>query len=183
MKKICLFTMILGLAILIIHCGGSKETSRIPEEYYESIAAEPESEPETEPPPVIDITPAETVTAREEPATQAVIIFRDVHFDFDKYDLTENARQILAGHARILKDNPGVKILVEGHCDERGTTEYNLTLGERRAAAVREYLVNYGIDPSRVSTISYGEERPLDPRHDEGAWGKNRRSAFIIMSR
>jgi peptidoglycan-associated lipoprotein len=175
--------MVLGLAIFIIYCGGSKETSRIPEEYYESIAAEPESEPEAEPPPVIDITPAETVTAREEPATQAVIVFRDVHFDFDKYDLTENARQILAGHARILKDNALVKILIEGHCDERGTIEYNLTLGDRRAAAVRDYLVNYGIDPSRISTISYGEERPLDPRHDEEAWGKNRRSAFIIMSR
>lgn len=181
MKKICLFTMVLGLAIFIIYCGGSKETSRVPEEYYESIAAEPESE--TEPPPVIDITPAETVTAREEPATQAVIVFRDVHFDFDKYDLTENARQILAGHARILKDNARVKILIEGHCDERGTIEYNLTLGDRRAVAVRDYLVNYGIDSGRISTISYGEERPLDPRHDEEAWDKNRRSAFIIMSR
>ena len=181
MKKICLFTMVLGLAILIIHCGGSKETSRVPEEYYESIAAEPESE--AEPPPVIDITPAESVTAREEPATQTVIVFRDVHFGYDKYDLTENARQILAGHARILKDNHRVKILIEGHCDERGTIEYNLTLGDRRAAAVRDYLVNYGIDPGRISTISYGEERPLDPRHDEEAWGKNRRSAFVIISR
>ena len=183
MKKIWLFTMVLGLAIFVVHCGGSKETSRVPEEYYESIVTEPESEFEAVPPPVIDITPAETVTAREEPATQAVIVFRDVHFDFDKYDLTENARQILAGHARILKDNLNVKILVEGHCDDRGTIEYNLTLGERRADAVRKYLESYGIDPSRVSTISYGEERPLDPRHDEEAWGKNRRSAFIIMSR
>ena len=80
----------------------------------------------------------------------------------------------------MLKENPDIKLTIEGHCDERGTIEYNLALGERRANAVKNYLINYGINPKRLSTISYGKERPLDPRSNEEAWAKNRRAAFVI---
>ncbi|MDH3258580.1 MAG: OmpA family protein, partial [Deltaproteobacteria bacterium] len=76
---------------------------------------------------------------------------------------------------------PGVKVLIEGHCDERGTNEYNFALGERRAEAAKQYLINLAVESSRISTISYGEERPLDPGHTEGNWGQNRRAQFVIL--
>ena len=103
---------------------------------------------------------------------------QDIYFAFDKSNLTPESRLSLEHNAEILKDNPKIRVLVEGHCDERGTIEYNLALGERRALAARNYLINLGIDPSRIATISYGEERPSDPRHNEEAWAKNRRDEF-----
>ncbi|MDW7680517.1 MAG: peptidoglycan-associated lipoprotein Pal [bacterium] len=106
--------------------------------------------------------------------------FIDINFDFDKYELRLDAREILARHARILKEQTKIHLLIEGHCDEWGTVEYNLALGERRANAVRNYLINYGIDPLRISTISYGKEKPLDPRRTAEAWAKNRRATFVI---
>jgi peptidoglycan-associated lipoprotein len=112
--------------------------------------------------------------------TPVKLSLRDVNFDFDKSDLRSDAREILAEHARKLQQNPKVKVMIEGHCDERGTIEYNLALGERRAFAVKMYLVNYGIDAARLSTISYGKERPLDNRSNEQAWAKNRRAAFVV---
>ena len=86
----------------------------------------------------------------------------------------------LAENAAVLMDNPSVKIRIEGHCDSRGTEDYNLALGEKRALAARDYLVNFGIAQSRISVISYGEERPLDPAETEKAWAKNRRAEFDI---
>lgn len=102
-----------------------------------------------------------------------------VHFDFDRYELTEEARMILAGNASYLKANPTTKIRIEGHCDERGSDEYNLALGERRAMAAKRYLQSLGVDTSRLTIISYGEERPLDKRSNEAAWIKNRRAEFM----
>jgi len=127
----------------------------------------------------------ETLTAEERKRREAEAAFtnEDIHFDFDKYDLTPTAREILARKAYFLKQYPTVKILIEGHCDERGTAEYNLALGERRANAAKQYLVQLGISEDRISTISYGKERPLDPRHNEEAWAKNRRAHFVIVSR
>jgi peptidoglycan-associated lipoprotein len=107
---------------------------------------------------------------------------RDIYFDFDKYDLKPEARAILVEKAEFLKKYPTVRILIEGHCDERGTNEYNLALGERRANSVKQYLIHLGISPDRLSTISYGEERPVDPRHNEEAWAKNRRAHLVIIS-
>jgi peptidoglycan-associated lipoprotein len=109
------------------------------------------------------------------------ISFRDINFDFDKYELSSEAREILANHARLLKENPQVRLKIEGHCDERGTIEYNLALGERRANVVKNYLVNYGVDSYRLSTISYGKERPLDLRSTPDAWAMNRRAAFVVL--
>lgn len=108
---------------------------------------------------------------------------KTVHFAYDSYKLTGESRNILKNSAKWMKDNPSATIQVEGHCDERGTTEYNLALGERRANAAKDYLVKLGVDAARVSIISYGEERPVDPGHDEGAWAKNRRDEFVILSK
>jgi len=110
-------------------------------------------------------------------------LLKDIHFGFDRYDLTPKAREILAQNAELLLKNPRVKIQVEGHCDERGTVEYNLALGERRANSTRQYLISLGVPADSMSSISYGEEMPLDPRHNEDAWGKNRRAHFIVLSR
>lgn len=109
--------------------------------------------------------------------------FRDVNFDFDKFNLREDAREILKKHAEWLNKNKDVMIAVEGHCDERGTTEYNLALGERRAQAAAKFLVDMGIDAGRIKTISYGEELPLDTGHNEEAWAKNRRAQFVVSGK
>jgi peptidoglycan-associated lipoprotein len=101
-----------------------------------------------------------------------------IHFEFDRSRITEEARMVLQENAEIIKQNPGALIQIEGHCDERGTNEYNLALGLRRARSTRDYLISLGVDPSRLVTISYGEEQPLDPGHNEVAWSRNRRAQF-----
>lgn len=106
-----------------------------------------------------------------------------VHFAFDSYAITGESRAALKANAQWLKDNPNATVQIEGHCDERGTSEYNLALGERRAAAAKNYLVKLGVKKARLSTISYGSERPVDPGHDEAAWAKNRRAAFVVLSK
>ena len=104
-----------------------------------------------------------------------------VFFDFDSSVLTPQARQILDGQAAWLGRYPNVRLMIEGHCDERGTREYNLALGERRAAAAANYLVALGVDQSRVSTISYGKERPYALGHDEESWAQNRRAVSVVQ--
>lgn len=107
----------------------------------------------------------------------------DVFFDTDRFDLTPEARDTLASNAAWLQSHPTISILVEGHCDERNTREYNLALGERRASAVRDYLVFLGIAPERIRIISYGEERPFALGSTESAWRLNRRAHFVIVAR
>ena len=103
-----------------------------------------------------------------------------VYFDFDKSDLTDETRRVLRQNADWLKANGEYAVVIEGHCDERGTIEYNLALGQRRAQAVQDYLVNLGISAERMRNKSFGEEQPADPGHDEAAWSRNRRAAFVI---
>jgi len=105
-----------------------------------------------------------------------------VHFDFDSSVVKSGEKSKVARVADYLKGSAADAVRVEGHCDERGTEEYNRSLGERRALALREELVRLGIDPTRVDTISYGEDRPADPGHSEAAWRKNRRGEFILLS-
>jgi peptidoglycan-associated lipoprotein len=105
-----------------------------------------------------------------------------IRFDYDSSNLNEDARAILKNNAEFLKGNPDLSVLVEGHCDERGTTEYNLALGQRRASAVREYYGQLGVTLGRIGTISYGKEQPVDPAHDENAWAKNRRAETKVRS-
>ncbi|MBK5100711.1 MAG: peptidoglycan-associated lipoprotein Pal [Desulfobacteraceae bacterium] len=104
-----------------------------------------------------------------------------IYFVFDKYDLLHYARVVLKDKAAWLRANPGYSVWIEGHCDERGTSEYNLALGERRADAAMKFLVALGISKNSIKTISYGEERPADLAHNEQAWSKNRRAEFKLF--
>ena len=114
------------------------------------------------------------------PLAEAEGMFRDVHFDYDSTAIGDSARQSIEANVQILNANPQFSVKLEGHCDERGTAEYNLALGAERAKAVRDMLISYGIDDRRVSTISYGEEIPLDPGHSESAYAANRRVHFAL---
>lgn len=107
---------------------------------------------------------------------------RDIHFAFDSYELDEAARESLRDSAEWLKDNPKVRVEIEGHCDERGTVEYNLALGAKRAKAAKDYLATLGITSDRMSTISYGEELPLCSEHTESCWAENRRCHFVQLN-
>ena len=128
-----------------------------------------------------------SMVAKKEPGIAGEVfesrLLKDIHFDFDRYDILPEDAQILKENAALLMNYPKVKIQVEGHCDERGTNEYNLALGERRANAAKKYLVSLGVSTDRISSISYGEEKPLDTGHNEEAWAKNRRGHFIILSK
>ena len=128
-----------------------------------------------------------SLVAKKEPGIEGEVLesklVKDIHFDFDKYDVRPGDAEILKGDATLLAKNSTVKIQIEGHCDERGTIEYNLALGERRANSAKGYLVSLGMPADRISTISYGKEKPLDPGHNEEAWAKNRRDHFIIFSK
>lgn len=104
----------------------------------------------------------------------------DVHFEYDRATLTDEARATLEKHAVWLQSHRDAKVTVEGHCDDRGTVDYNLALGEQRARVVRDYLVSLGVAAPRLKTVSYGKERPLDPANNEAAWAKNRRAHFAV---
>ncbi len=104
----------------------------------------------------------------------------DILFEFDSASLSVEAQEILRAKAAWLRENPRARVMIEGHCDERGTNEYNLALGDRRAFSSKSFLVDLGIADSRLTTISYGEERPLDSRSTEDAWAQNRRAHFVI---
>jgi peptidoglycan-associated lipoprotein len=149
-----------------------KEEARIKEE-----AAKREKEKEFE----------KSLVAKKQPGIEGEVLesklLKDIYFDFDKYEVRPEDIGILKENAALIMKNPTLKIQIEGHCDERGTAEYNLALGERRANSAKKYLVSLGIPADRLSTISYGKEMPLDPGHTEGAWAKNRRGHFIILSK
>lgn len=114
--------------------------------------------------------------------TTLVVALETIHFAFDQHTLTTESREILSQNAVLLQTNPKLNIDIEGHCDERGSDEYNLALGARRAQAARDYMVSLGVAPERVATISYGEEMPVDPAGGEDAWSKNRRAAFKVQN-
>ncbi|OGL48727.1 MAG: peptidoglycan-associated lipoprotein [Candidatus Schekmanbacteria bacterium RBG_13_48_7] len=156
----------------------------------------PKSESQMRPAPTPEVVP-EYIPAPEPPSwepqqpaqprsvdvivSESKSILLDVHFEYDRFDLSSETRRTLVQIADWLMKNPGVKIMIEGHCDERGSNEYNLALGERRAKNCESYLVTLGIDSANLSSISYGEERPIDPGHNEIAWAKNRRCHFKLM--
>ncbi len=162
----------LGLVAVLALVGCSKRAAPVP----------PPTPAETPPTPSETTPPAPAPTEPTTPSTPAVSgsDFQPVFFDFDSYTLTDAGRGALDGSARVLRDNPEVRVVIEGHCDERGTVEYNQALGERRALAARDYLVAAGIADGRLQTVSYGKERPFDPGHDESAWAQNRRAHFAL---
>jgi peptidoglycan-associated lipoprotein len=160
---------ILGVLVLALAlatgCGSKK-----------AVEKGPEPDVSTTPPPP---KPVESNPVPEKPPVDLAYQLVDIHFDFDRADLRGSDRDILTRHGDWLSDNPSVRLSIEGHCDERGTVEYNLALGERRARTAKDFLVSYGVDAGRLETISYGKERPEDPGHDESAWAKNRRAEFV----
>ena len=117
--------------------------------------------------------------AAELQAAKERFVNEDIRFDFDSALLSMQAQSILRAKALFLKENVGM-VTIEGHCDERGTGEYNMALGDRRARSAKSFLVDLGIPASRIKTVSYGEERPLDPASNEMAWAKNRRAHFVL---
>ena len=165
MKKLLVILLPLLLLALVIGCG-----------------KKPELEPETMP---IDTTvgddTSETSTDPygEDPVERDPLdIFKTVYFDFDKYNLRADAKRDLQHNVEVMKKNADWKILIAGHCDERGTVEYNLALGEKRARSARDYLTSLGIEANRIEIISYGKEKPADYGHTEAAWSLNRRAVF-----
>jgi len=127
------------------------------------------------PPPPVETPPTPVAGTRSED-------YMPAFFDYDSYSLRDDARTALDGNARLLRDNPKVNLTIEGHCDERGTVEYNQALGERRAQAARDYLVAAGVDPHRLTVISYGKEKPFATGSDEASWQQNRRAHFVVRT-
>lgn len=152
------------------------------------------TQPETAPPSPRAAVPRETPRAPtappsleaarrgEKPVTPASSPLKEIYFDFDRYDLRPDARETLKANAAWLKGNPSARIEIEGHADERGTNEYNLALGAKRAQASKDYLVTLGISAQRMSTISYGEELPVCREQTEECWQRNRRARFVIIT-
>lgn len=138
-----------------------------------AVKAEP-AKPAAQPEAVAKETKAAVAEAPAE------LTIADIYFDFDKSVLRAKDREVLKGHAATLMKNKNYTVVVEGNCDERGTTEYNLALGERRANEAAKYLISLGVEKERIKTISYGKERPVDPGHNEDAWAKNRRDHFVV---
>jgi len=152
-------------------------TTPTPDAFAESAVTAPMPELKKEV-AVAEPFPAPSVNSQSEVSPAMNTKLETIYFDFDKSDLREDDRRRLQENAAWLKTHPKDRIVIAGNCDERGTIGYNIALGDRRASAARRYLINLGIDPSRIQTVSYGKERPVDPGHDEVAWAKNRRDDF-----
>jgi len=166
------------------------------------VACSPKPAPEPPPPPpaasptptVVTLEPTPAPTPKPTPVSAEEDIkkmtldkvssyLKPAFFDYDKADLRGDARDVLAANAAWLKSHPTIAFTIEGHCDERGTAQYNLALGDRRANSAKEYLVSLGIDAGRVKTVSYGKERPFATGHDEDSWAKNRRGHFVVTAK
>lgn len=181
-KSLVWMVMILVLPILY---GCPKKKPQTPDETL-AVETTPVEEPTRTPPP--PPPPVQDMQEEGLPADLAElnrVIFErgligDVFFAFDQSDLTDEARQRLASNAGFMREFPQYQFTIEGHCDERGTNEYNLALGQRRANAAKDYLASLGIAAARLRTISYGEERPFCTESDEACWARNRRAHFVI---
>jgi peptidoglycan-associated lipoprotein len=180
MKKMeGLFIMLVVFLVLVSFGGCAKKvatTTQAVEVKEKPIAPPPQEEMTKERPPAV----MEQPIVKESGPSGGLA---DIYFDFDRSDIRPDAKQTLEENARWLKVNSRGRIKIEGNCDERGTTEYNLALGQRRAEAAKRFLVASGVDASRISTVSYGEERPVCTDHQEGCWSKNRRDHFVVESK
>jgi peptidoglycan-associated lipoprotein len=196
MQRSMLLLSVGVVAVVLAACGGKKpETTAAPQPNADSIAAAEKARQEA-----MAAAEAERL-AREEAerlarqrtadslaalgqSSEAVrtLLAAMIHFDLDKSVIRGNDLGVLDQKVSILQANSGARLRISGHCDERGSDEYNLALGNRRATSAKQYLVSHGVDAGRIETTSLGEERPLDPGHDEGAWSKNRRDEFDVVS-
>lgn len=171
----CGLVVIAGLAIAVAGCGKKPpvQTETTPAVTEPAQPVVPETGTETTPPAATPIpTPDYAAMAPSEYGIE------DVFFPFDVYELSDEAMNTLAANSRIMREHDDLVWLIEGHCDERGTVEYNLALGEKRAKAARDYLVSLGVPERQLRVTSYGEERPFAMGHDETAWAQNRRAHF-----
>ncbi len=183
------FFMVLCCGALLF--GGCAKKQMVKEEQAAPAAAVPPQEKPAVPPVKEEVVQQRPVseapaTAKEETAQATTTVapqaaLAKIYFDFDSFVLTAPSRETLANNARYLMKNGSAKVQIEGHCDERGSDEYNLALGEKRAKSAMKYLVTMGISEDRLSIISYGKEKPADPGHDEAAWAKNRRDEFVLI--
>lgn len=179
-KSFCLLLSVLVLGFSLIGCSCAKQAMKgeavppkAPEE--KKIAAVEEKKEVAA--AQVEPAPAQQPAA---PAPVAVAV-NPVYFDFDKYNIRPGDAEILKSNFEWFKANPNKKMRIEGNCDERGTVEYNMALGQKRADAAKAYLTNLGVDAKLLETISYGKEKPVDPGHNEAAWAKNRRDDFVPL--
>jgi peptidoglycan-associated lipoprotein len=141
-------------------------------------------QPVLEPPVVVPPMPADdAINSKSLDDLNRDSPLRPLFFELDSSDVSPEGQKTMQDNAAVLKKYPGMQITIEGHCDERGTAEYNLALGERRALAAKNYLVSLGIPADQIKTVSYGKEFPFDPGHDDAAWQKNRRAHFVITAK
>ncbi len=191
--KICMLALILmvGLGILF-ESGCAKKAVNVPEKPplpAEQIKESPRGPVAEMPGSNATLGEAAIPTEAQTPATFGKTISEGrtnapmlpIYFDFDRFNIRDDMKTRIEGNAQFLLNHPKVRIEIQGNCDERGTNEYNLALGERRATSAQAYLVNMGVNPDRIKTVSFGEERPLDPGHNKKAWAKNRRDDFVII--
>ncbi len=164
------FVPVVAIALLIAGCQSASDQSN------QSMVDSSRNAP---PPVTAPTTPVTSARTPEEGLQQAG---NTIYFTYDGYSLDLTARAVVERQAQFLAENPTVTVTIEGHCDERGTREYNLALGDRRANAVKDYLTSLGINPSRMQTISYGEERPIAAGSNENAWADNRRAVTVVTS-
>ncbi len=169
MARLKWLMLVLAVAMMLLPACAKKQVTPI-EKPAEQV-------PPPAPPPLVETIPQERPPVIEEKP----IGLGDVFFDFDKYSIKNEYKNVLVENAELLMANPGKKLRVEGHCDERGTNEYNMALGEKRAKAVVDFCVTYGIGSERLTWISYGEEKPFDLGHNEEAWAKNRRAHMVLQ--
>ena len=185
-------TLGVGLVLVLLVLTGCGK--KLPPDTRPPLPAPPppvSSGPSTTPAPEALPIPPEPVAIKEDTVSGRTLSlddlnrnspFKPVYFQLDSAELDDEARAVVTANAGVLRKNATWMITVEGHCDERGTAEYNLALGERRAVAVRTYLMSLGVAVDRVRVVSYGKEFPFDPGHDEKAWSSNRRAHFVITS-
>lgn len=183
-QKTWFLLIVMGMIFSVIAAGcakkveTAKQTVSPMEERVTPAPVPPVEEPKKEERPAVkeaEVAPPEA----PRPAPQ-VSLLEEIHFDYDKSVIRPDAKAVLEKHAKWLQANQRVKVQIEGHCDERGTDEYNLALGERRAQATKRFLAAMGVEAKRLSTISYGEERPLCTEHEESCYAKNRRAHFVM---
>jgi peptidoglycan-associated lipoprotein len=175
------------LVVVVVSFGCKQRAITQPEaqpqqkETKETEGKAPEEVTEQKAPSEVESVEEKEKAAREMEEKEGM--FKDIHFDFDKYDISDADKPGLKSTSSWMVKNPDAKLSIEGHCDERGTNEYNLALGDRRAKSVKDYLVSLGVPSSRIETISYGEEKPLCTEHTEECWAKNRRAHFVVLSK
>lgn len=183
MKKI-LILLTICLLVLIFFVSCRQKVLRVPPPPPQ-VTEQPRVEKIEEPPAVVkpQLTEEEIFMSQSLDEVNRAGYLKMIHFDYDKYFIREDAKPALESNSSWLKRFGTAKILIEGHCDERGTEEYNLALGEKRSKSALDYLSSLGVAPERMRIISYGKSQPLDPGHDEVAWQKNRRAQFTIIEK